>query len=698
MQRREDDSLLQGIGTFIDDYEADRCCHAVFFRSQVSSGLIKTLDISRALDMPGVVGVFIGEDFQNLSIPQFNPLLQINTPIEFPVMSSSKISYVGEPLAVVLANSYSQAQDACEVIELVVESDKSELKESLAEPLFTTRFCNSGSQKSGDQDHTFLIDSTVKFPRVVALTLEPRTILVRYRAEEESFHISLGSQTPSRAQVDFAKILGVPLSKVRVSMANVGGAFGFKSSLYPEELIVAVCSKFLKQSIKWLSTRSEDFLSGMHGRSATLKGQLSLSYRGKIHSLRAFVNFDLGAWLPFSAAVPLRNACRILPGPYLIPSVEIDGNAHLSNKAPVNIYRGAGRPEAAVLMETLIEKSAAALNMDSVDFRLQHLVSEDAMPFTTPTGEVLDSGHYSKILLKACEHFNYQSERESQLKRRDNGECVGIGIGFYIEPCGLGWESASIEWHRNDTITLYCGSPAQGQGHETTFANIVAKELNCSVSKINVNLGDTDFGPPGLGALASRSIAIGGSAIVKACRELLRRQSEGQELPIKVDEIYDSQEAWGYGCVITRLSIDVDTGKPLIERLVYVDDAGVQIDPEMVRDQLLGGCAQGIGQAMMEEIVYDKNGQLLTGSLMDYAIPRADDMPYIEVHSECTPTPLNLLGAKGVGEAGCIGVPASLLNAVRDALKLSPDEDIDFPLSSEKLWNFLERNKSERSK
>ena len=650
------------------------------------------MDVSKALKMPGVIDVFKGHHFKGLVMPAFNALLKSNKPIEFPVLSSEKISYVGEPLGVVLAHSYWEAHNACEAIELNIESDPSYEVNKTDEALFTSVFKNHDVL---DDANPNVVSAQLHQPRVVALPLEPRSMLARYMSETDSYHLFLGSQTPSRAQSDMANILDVPLSRVRVTMVNVGGAFGFKSSVYPEELIIALCCQFLKKTIKWVSTRSEDFLSGMHGRGSTSFGQLKLSPSGKIQALRAHLSFDLGAWLPFSAVVPLRNACRILPGPYHVPMIDIEGHAHLSHKAPVNIYRGAGRPEAAILMETLMEKAAKSFNIDSVDFRLQHLISSEEMPYVTPTGEVLDSGHYSKILLKACELFDYQKEREDQSRRQERGECVGIGIGFYIEPCGMGWESASIEWHSDDAITLYCGSPAQGQGHETTFANIVSKELNCSVSKIKVNLGDTDFGPPGLGTLASRSIAIGGSAIVKACREVLRLKNSGQALPIAVHEVFNSKEAWGYGCVICRLSIDVDTGKPLIERMVYVDDAGHQIDPDLVKDQLLGGCAQGIGQAMMEQMIYDGHGQLLTGSLMDYARPRADDIPYIQIHSECTPSPHNLLGAKGVGEAGCIGVPASLLNAARDALNLSVEEDIDFPLTSEKLWNLLRRSKGE---
>jgi carbon-monoxide dehydrogenase large subunit len=600
----------------------------------------------------------------------------------------------------VIAKSDSKAQNACECIDVMLDRDtdpgEDHSRDPSRDPLFTTTFNNFESSPTVNDSEVITVHATLNSPRVMAFALEPRTVISRYEVETESFHISLGSQTPSRAQSDFAHVLKVPLTQVRVSMRDVGGAFGSKSSLYPEELIVALCSQRLRRTIKWVATRAEECLSAMHGRGSKLQGEMKVTKRGEILSLKANVEFDLGAWLPYSAVVPMRNAARILPGPYAIPRVQIRGDAYLSHKAPVNIYRGAGRPEAALLMETLMEKSAKALNLDGVQFRLRHLIMKEDMPYRTMTGEVLDSGDYSRILLQACVLFDYESERGLQLQRRAKGECVGIGIGFYIEPCGVGWESASIEWHTDDSYTVYCGSPAQGQGHETTFAHIAAKELGCSGSRVKVKLGDTSFGPPGLGALASRSIAIGGSAIVKACQELLGRQEAGESAPLRIDAVFTSEEAWGYGCVISRLSIDPDTGKPLIEKMVYVDDAGHQVDPELVKDQLLGGCVQGIGQAMMEEVVYDHNGQLLTGSLMDYAIPRADDIPYIQIHSECTPSPYNLLGAKGVGEAGCIGVPASLLNAARDALQLLADEDIDFPLTAEKLWRCLSKmNKRE---
>jgi carbon-monoxide dehydrogenase large subunit len=688
--RREDHHLIRGSGQFIDDLHSPDCCHAFFYRSQISVGFIKDIKIDAALKMPGVIDIFTGHDLSDLCVPKFNDLIKSNKNIDFPVLSAKKITHVGQPLAIVIAKSYFEAQNASEMIEIEIDGSISSTIREENDPLFSIYFKKSSSETEMDQCE---VSTSLKMPRVIALTLEPRSILSRYVRETDSFHISLGSQTPSRAQVDFANALNLPVDKVRVSMQNVGGAFGFKSSLYPEELIVAWATKRLRRSIKWVSSRSEDFLTGMHGRGMSIKGSVKFSNDGMLKGLIANVVCDLGAWLPFSAVVPLRNATRILPGPYLVSNIDISGQAYLSHSAPVNIYRGAGRPEAAILMEILMDKAAQLCKVDVVDFRLNNLISKDEMPFKTPTGETFDSGDYSKILLTARELFDYEKERELQAARRHQNEWVGIGVAFYIEPCGMGWESASIELRADNTIQLYCGSPAQGQGHETTFANIAAKELQCSPSLITVKLGDTDFGPPGLGALASRSTSIGGSAIVKVCREALRRKNKGEALPIFVSDTFHSEEAWSCGCVMTRLTIDADTGKTSIEKLVFVDDAGIQIDPELVKDQLMGGCAQGIGQAMMERIVYDENGQLLTGSLMDYAIPRADDIPYIQVHSEHTPSPNNLLGTKGVGEAGCIGVPASLLNAARDALGLSVDEDIDFPLTSEKLWKFLMQKK-----
>jgi carbon-monoxide dehydrogenase large subunit len=340
-------------------------------------------------------------------------------------------------------------------------------------------------------------------------------------------------------------------------------------------------------------------------------------------------------------------------------------------------------------METLIEQAARQCQIDPVDLRLRNLIPSEAMPYTTPTGEVLDSGDYALALHNACTQFDYTNARRLQTQRRQQGELVGIGLALYIEPCGQGWESARVTWHENGRVTVASGAPAQGQGHITTFAQLAADILGCDAANVDVHLGNTALCPAGTGALASRSIAIGGSAIVQACRAVLARREAGDALPITAEEKFTSNEAWSYGCVIAQMRIDADTGTPTIERISWVDDAGHVLQPQLVHGQLIGGAAQGLGQAMMERLIYDDQGQLITGSLMDYAIPRADNMPPIDISSMHTPSPNNLLGAKGVGEAGCIGVPAALMNAARDALSPLGEFDLQLPLTSEQLWRVL---------
>jgi carbon-monoxide dehydrogenase large subunit len=534
---------------------------------------------------------------------------------------------------------------------------------------------------------------SLEVPRVLALAMEPRGMVARWHGEEGAhprLTLHMGSQSPSRAQADIAAALGWEASRVRVVTGQVGGAFGAKSSITPEDLAVALAARCMRASVRWISSRSDEFTAGMHGRGGRLKGRLSVTPEGRLHALDAQLHFSVGAWLPFSAVVPLRNTARILPGPYRVNELKVQGRASLAHAAPVTIYRGAGRPEAALLMETLVDKAARALNMDPVELRRRNALDASAMPYATPTGELFDSGDYLHALELACDRFGYEAQRRQQAERRARGEVVGLGLALYVEPCGLGWESARVEWHADGSVTVASGSPAQGQGHATTYAQIAAQALGIDAAKVSVRYGDTQHCPPGTGALASRSTAIGGSAIVQACRTLLARRAAGEALPLSAEERFESREAWSYGCVMARLSVDRDTGRPQVEQISWVDDAGHIVNPTLAHGQLVGGLVQGLGQAMMERLVYDASGQLLTGSLMDYAVPRADDVPPMEITSLCTPSPHNLLGAKGVGEAGCIGVPAALMNAARDALAPLGECELQFPLTSEQFWQALQ--------
>ena len=685
--RREDTALLTGRGCFVHDVQiADAAC-VVFVRSSQAHGRLQPLDTTAARSMPGVLAVYTANDVGALCMPPINPLLEVAQDLRFPLLAQTQIDHTGQALAMVVATSLPMARAAAEAVQVQVESQPS-VPDFGGSPEVTRVAFESGAPAP---DATTVADACIVSPRVVAMTMEPRALVVEVDSSACTLKVWSGSQAPSRMQSDIASLLALDLQQVHVITPNVGGAFGAKSSVYPEELLVCWAAWHLKRNLRWTSTRSEEFSSAMHGRGARLTGSLTCRPDGQMAALQADLDFALGAWLPFSAVVPLRNAARILPGPYHVQSLKVQGQAALSHAAPVNIYRGAGRPEAALLMETLVEMAARRLGMDPVELRLRNLVGSHEMPFQTPTGEVLDSGDYAGLLQQACARFAYDEERAAQARRRQEGECVGIGMALYIEPCGKGWESARVTLQANGRVEVASGSPAQGQGHLTTFARIAAQELGIDEAQVDVLCGDTAACPPGVGALASRSVAIGGSAIAQACRQAKSQQDAGHALPIVVETRYESAETWSSGCVVVRLSIDTETGHPKIEKVVWIDDAGRIIHPTLAHGQLVGGFAQGFGQAMLEEIVYDNAGQLLTGSLMDYAIARAEDLPEVDIDSRCTPSAVNLLGSKGVGEAGCIGVPAAIMNAARDALApVLGEVQLDFPLRPQRLWQLLQ--------
>ena len=683
--RREDDALLRGLGCYVHDVHLPGTLHVAFARSAHAHATVLALHLDDALAEPGVVAVFGGDALGKHTMPPINPLLPLLEPDAFPLLAHHTLAYVGQPLAVVVAHSAEAASRAAARVRVEVQEHAARLD---FEPGVVAVRATHAAGLAPDTPH-HRVQTRLECPRVLAMAMEPRACCAQWHADDATLTVWLGSQTPSRARNDIAATLSLSLEQVRVISPDVGGAFGSKASVCPEDLLVALTARHLCATLRWVSSRSDDFVAGMHGRGARLQGELALDADGRFLALSARLDFTLGAWLPFSAVVPLRNAARILPGPYRVAALDVVGQAGRAHAAPVNIYRGAGRPEAALLMETLIDQAARQAGIDPVELRRRNLVRPDEMPWKTASGETLDSGDYLQALERACSRFGYLAARARQQERRAAGEVVGIGVAMYIEPCGQGWESARVTLHPDGRASVASGSPAQGQGHATTFAQIAAQALGCGQDAVTVLLGDTASCPAGTGALASRSTAIGGSAIVQACHEARSRQSAGQALPITVDTTFTAAEAWSYGCVIATMAIDPDTGAPTVERIVWADDAGHIVNPTLARGQLVGGAAQGLGQALMERMVYDNTGQPITGSLMDYAVPRASDMPDIEIESMHIASPHNLLGAKGVGEAGCIGVPAALMNAARDALCPFGEPELQFPLTAEQLWRAM---------
>lgn len=685
--RREDEALLRGQGQFGQDLSLPNLLHIAFVRSPQAHAQIVTIDTEAANQVKGVLRVLLACELGHHLMPSINPLLPLEQDTSFAVLAEHVVAYVGQPVAVVVAQSRQAARHAAGLVQLDLKTLPTHNDFDTKAPTITRTQHHTGQiPKSSDVS----VDTELINPRVTAFPLEPRACTAHWNEGAQQLQVWLGTQTPSRAQADIARVVGMDVAQVHLISPDVGGAFGARASVSPEDLLVPLVAHHLKATVQWVATRSEDMLTGMQGRGSVLRARMQCNAQGQLLSLEADLHFTLGAWLPYSAVVPLRNAARILPGPYRLHNLKIDGMATCSHAAPVNIYRGAGRPEAALLIETLIEQAARQCRIDPVAFRQRNVIPPEAMPYTSGTGECLDSGHYALALERACERFNYAQQRLQQKERRAKGECVGIGIALYIEPCGQGWESARLTWHDEQRVTIASGSPAQGQGHATTYAQLVADTLKVPVDAVQVHMGDTHTCPAGTGALASRSTAIGGSAIVQACEKALTLKRNGAGFPIVVEDTFTANEAWSYGCVIVRMHIDTDTGQPTLEHVVWVDDAGHVLQPALVHGQLIGGAAQGIGQSLFERMVYDDQGQLITGSLMDYALPRADNMPPIDMASLHTPSPHNLLGAKGVGEAGCIGVPAAIMNAARDALSPMGEMNLQFPLTSEQLWRALQ--------
>lgn len=694
--RVEDPALLGGRGRFVGDIRLPGLAHAVFVRSPYAHARLLSLDLTAAQEQPGVLAVLGPRDFAGLRQPRVNRLLAEMRLPEADLMPADRVLAVGAPIALVLADTREQAQAAADLVfadyeDLAPVLDHDEAAPALYEAVPANLALRSEFKTGRLPDAAATAQAQIELPRVAPAPMEPRASLMAWQAASGSLQAWMSTQTPSRAREDLALCLSLPLERVQVTAPDVGGAFGGKASVYPEDLLLAWASRRLQRPLLWQSTRSEDLLSATHGRAARLQGNLWLDALGRMQGLQAELRFALGHWLPYSAAAPLRNACRILPGPYQVPAQQVTGEGRLSNAAAVGIYRGAGRPEAAILMERLVDEAAAQAGIDPLQLRLLNLWAPQDLPADWPNGQRLDSCDLPALLQRAAKLFDYPRRRAEQAGRRGAGECVGIGMAVYVEPCGQGFESVRLTAQADGRYLLATGATAQGQGRETSYALIAAEALGCAPEQITVLHGNTATCPAGIGALASRSTAIGGSAVLKATQRLRQELNEGAALPHSVELFHEvAHEAWAAGCVMLALRVDRDTGQPTIEDLVWVDDAGHIVSPELIHGQLLGGLAQGLGQALMERLVYDDNGQLLTGSLMDYALPRAEDLPAARLASLPTRSAANALGAKGVGEAGCIGLPAALLNAAHDALRPMGVRQLDFPLSAERLWRAMQ--------
>jgi carbon-monoxide dehydrogenase large subunit len=780
IKRKEDVRFLTGGGTYTDDVSVPGQTHACFLRSPHAHARIRAIECSRAAAAPGVVRVFTGDDLARAKVnglPCGWLITDVNgEPMKeppHPLLAQGKVRYVGDHVAVVIAETLNQAKDAAELIEVDYEVLPAVVKVGDARKPDAPLVHDSAPRNTcfvwalGDKaavDRAFATAhhvTTLEFinNRLIPNAIEPRAAVAQYAPGEDAYTLHVTSQNPHVERLLMtAFVLGLPEHKVRVIAPDVGGGFGSKIYLYAEETVITWAAKEIKRPVKWTAERTESFLADAHGRDHLTKAELALDRNGKFLALRVATTANLGAYLStFASCIPTILYATLLAGQYTTPAIHCEVTAVFTNTAPVDAYRGAGRPEATYVVERLVDTAARELGIDRAEIRRRNFITE--FPYQTPVALNYDTGNYEATLaqaMKLADIAGFEARRQEAERR---GMLRGLGYSTYIEACGLApsniagalgaraglFEAGEVRVHPTGSVTVFTGSHAQGQGHETTFAQVVAGRLGIPIEKVDVVHGDTGRIPFGMGTYGSRSIAVGGTAIVKALDKVIAkgRKIAAHLLQAQEDEVdfidgefwvkgtdrcktfaevalaayvphnypldklepgldesafYDPTNfTYPAGSHICEVEIDPATGVTRIVNFTAVDDFGTVINPMIVEGQVHGGVAQGIGQALLEGCIYDRDsGQLLTATLMDYALPRASDLPSFQVDTRVTPCTHNPLGVKGCGEAGAIGAPAAVINAVVDALAHLGVRDIEMPATPERVWRAIEGAKTAR--
>jgi aerobic carbon-monoxide dehydrogenase large subunit len=780
-KRREDVRFLTGKGRFTDDLNRPGQAHVYFLRSDVAHGVLKKVDTAAAAAMPGVLRVFTGEDFKEVGgIPcGWQVTDRFGKPMaepRHPVLAHGKVRHVGDPIAAVVAETLAEARDAAEGIEVEIETLPAVVDMRAAlEPGAATVHDDAPGNLCFDwgfiEDNREALDAAIKGAnhvttlelvnqRLVANPMEPRVAIGEYDSSDGQHTLWTTSQNPHVIRLLMgAFVLGIPEHKLRVVAPDVGGGFGSKIYHYAEEAFVTFAAKAVGRPVKWTSSRSEAFVSDAQGRDHVTKIELALDQDGKFLAVRTDTLANMGAYLStFAPCTPTYLHGTLMAGPYATPQIYVNVKAVFTNTVPVDAYRGAGRPEATFQLERVIDKAAREMGIDPVEIRRKNFVKPDQFPYQTPVAVLYDTGDYHATLdklLEISDHAGFAARRAESAAR---GKLRGWGLSTWIEACGIApsnlvgqlgaraglYESATVRVNATGSISVYTGSHSHGQGHETTFPQIVATMLGIDESQVDIVHGDTSKIPFGMGTYGSRSLAVGGSAIFRAtekilakCKKIASHLMEASETDVEWKDgkwsvagtdksvawtdvtlaayvphnfpleslepgleetaFYDpanfTYPAGAYAC---EVEVDPETGEVEVLGFTAADDFGVVVNPMIVEGQVHGGVAQGIGQAMLELAVYDEEGQLRTGSYMDYAMPRAADLPMIKVDHSCvTPCTHNPLGVKGCGEAGAIGSPPALVNAVLDALNAGgiKVEHIDMPLSPSRVWAAIQAAK-----
>ncbi len=762
VRRREDQRLITGRGAYADDIKAPDALHAAFVRSPHAHARILNIDASAALQAPGVRAVATGKD-----IPSAGPnprALGVPLPPNHPdfkvarwrALATDKALYVGEPVAVVLADNAYRARDAANLIRVDYEplpavTDAAHglepgapiLHDYLGTNRAFTYTIGSPDTDEALQQADEVVRVSIVQPRLAAVALEPRATLAQYDPYNESIVVWATTQSPHQTQHAIAATLGIPENKVRVLTRDMGGGFGLKTQFYGEDAAVIYLAWTRKCTVRWSESRHESFQAMAQGRGMDSEVALGINRDGMIAAIRVDIRSDMGAIIPEVGAVPALGFSSLICGPYRTAKATSHTTGVYTNRPPTSPYRGAGRPEAVFSLERALDLAARAIGMDPAEVRRRNFIAADQFPYATPTRATYDSGNYAPALEKALEMVDYTAMRQEQERLRKEGRYVGIGISSFVESSvPQGWESGTVRVDRGGKVTLLTGSSAHGQGHHTTFAQIVADVLSVPIDDVEVIHGDTAAIPVGVGTFGSRSVALGGSsAMVAASRIKSKMQqiaanlleagaddieladgrfsvagvpdkavpfaavagacyagqglSPGMSIGLDETEFFNSpSQSYPFGTHIAVIEVDVETGEVTFLRYVAVDDCGTVINPLLVEGQVQGGVAQGFGQALSEAIRYDESGQPTTSTLMDYAVPRASTMPTLELDHTTTPTPHNPLGAKGVGEAGTTAAPAAVVNAVIDALVPFGITNIDMPLTPPRVWAAIQAARS----
>ena len=761
VRRREDPRLVTGQALYTADIPLADALHLAVVRSPYPHAGIVRIETAEAAASPGVVGVFTARDivptlkrpFPVAKAPDSGAFSELHIPAHWP-LAGERALLVGDPIALVVAETAEQAADAAALVvvdyrDLPGSGDSRAARAEGAERLypdvegnrgFSWELHPDGAPERDEGPVQVALDFRIQ--RLIPSAMEPRAVAAQPDGDRVTVWTS--TQSAHRVRDSVSRILGLPRERVRAVAPEVGGGFGAKANLYPEEVLVPWLALRLRRPVRWAATRSEDFQTTTHGRNLFTSLRLSAETDGRVRQCDLEVLYDCGAWFSRPGPTTPSLTGAMIVGPYDIPSARARADGAFTNTAPNEPYRGSGRPEATYLIERALDALAGRLGLDPAEIRRRNLIPPEKFPYRTATGLTYDSGEYERALDLALDAGDYAGLRAEQARRRaEGGRPLGVGLACYVEICGFGpWEAGGVTVEPDGSVTVRSGTSPHGQGHETAWAQIAAEQLGAPPDSVRVLHGDTDECPRGIGTFGSRSAPVGGAAVFtnagtvrERAKELAAKLLEAAPEDIRFDEgrffvagsparavgwgeiaafahapgapegaaealtadvdFKPPGETFPFGTHLCAVEIEPETGEVTIVRYISVDDCGKVINPLLAEGQVHGGLAQGIAQALYEEAVYDADGNLLTPSLLEYAVPRADMLPRYELHRTVTPTPVNPLGVKGIGEAATIGSTPAVANAVMDALRPFGVEHLDTPLTPEKVWRAM-RGRSER--